>query len=157
MEELKNMRHFECTKCGKEFLYLHHLKRHETLHAGWDQPNTNAKEKINELQCRICKGFCKNQYDVRKHLRHHKIAGEIKKPKISLKCKFCGWVCPTEDAIRQHYYNHRKANQEHNIFCQRCDESFFSYNALKWHMSRSHKIKGKKFFCDVSRFNFLKR
>lgn len=92
-----NIKRWECSTCGKEFLKQHKLKRHEKIH-----------NDVKEFHCHVCSKRFVQKVHLQKHLLQHGIGEKRFKchtcdkwfnHKVSLKshvlkCKIQNWIFP---------------------------------------------------------------
>ena len=149
----KNKCSWACEMCGKRFLNMAALKKHEELHAEGEQhltckvcdktyPHIRAlkihRRRVHlvsqRVHCNICnKGF-KQQDALEKHMEYH--AG-----KKSYGCRFCGCVFAQKDNLKDHMDVHAGLLP---YCCQNCEHRFKSKQTFNKHVSKCSKKQTAK-------------
>merc|ERR1719319_654095 len=151
---IKKKGHYPCGECGKIFFEKCRLKMHN-----------NAVHHIEVSICEICCMECKNGYQLKQHiynvhkevesvvcdkcskvfksknhLNSHKIA--VHAGAEELVCYNCGKTLINEYKLKRHLkrfcLNTTRKKVERNIFCDKCDRTFFELEELASHIDMQH-------------------
>ncbi|KAL6109022.1 uncharacterized protein ACO6RY_12240 [Pungitius sinensis] len=147
-------RPYSCAECGKRFSQIYSYRVHLRAHAH-NHADTDAQNKVELFQCRICL----TDYGTRKHLREHlamthfekefyecdrckrvftslsKCENHVKfhKCRIDVMCEACGRIYRSYKSLARH----RRTTCQRHFKCTDCTKTFTSKNTLLKH-SFSH-------------------
>ncbi|XP_074539672.1 uncharacterized protein LOC141800786 isoform X2 [Halichoeres trimaculatus] len=131
-----------CSVCGKVYLYLNALLKHQCEHASPD-PAGRYVQKEGKYECPVCGLGITRKARLRAHMRAHKV-------KLSLKCDECNITFKTEKSFKRHLELHKLKP----FWCLSCSRGFSCKESLEKHL-QDHDPK--KFNCNVCTKSFRYR